>query len=190
MINKTIDDITLKMANNYDLILAAYHEAGHIICSLLHFIKVTCSYVYEKNNVILGKTNIQFIEYENCNDILYINSIESNICMMYAGTISEKYFYKSISGSNKIPNFIKTGAIDDLKNICNLLTYNKFICKKKLIKKVQKIIKQYWNDITLIAFALIKNNKLYFSNLKDILIKKSKNKIFWTEHLSVKFFSY
>lgn len=179
------------MAKTYVLIFTSYHEAGHVIYSLLHFIKVNSVLLYEYNRktITCGETHIDtLINLDHVNDLgLFKYLLNSEICMYYSGLISEKNHYKNISGSNKFPNNLKAGSEFDTAAAYNLIKkYNlalpgkqRLLLKKSLLKKTLITLKKYWNDVIIIAHLLFEKKKLNFLDLKLNLISKSKNKKFW-----------
>ena len=54
-----------------------------------------------------------------------------------------------------------------------------------MIKDCSKVLEQYWDDVTLVAHSLFNKKRLYYSDLKSLLCKKSKNKSFWKEQFKL-----
>jgi hypothetical protein len=192
--NDSINKGTKKLASSLDLISTSYHEAGHTIYGLLHFMKITSVYVYKEDDRIVGDTNFIYFGYEKFNDKDLLSFfINADISMLYAGFTCEKYNYKNILGLDNFPSFLKSGSFYDLKDASILFRkYNivpagkkRLLYKKKLIKNINFVIEKYWNDIKLIAFTLVKKKKIFFPDLKNILTKKSENKEFWKKQFKI-----
>lgn len=187
--SNSLNNIRKRMHKTYSLIFTSYHEAGHVIYSLLHFIRVDSVLLYEYNRKTAGIThydpiiNIDYV-HDQC---LFNYLLNSEICMYYAGLVSEKIHYKNISGSDKFPNDLKSGSEFDTVHVSNLIKkYNlvkpgkkRSLFKKNLIKKISHILQKYWSDVCIIAHSLFEKKKLDFLDLKLNLITKSKNKQFW-----------
>lgn len=184
-----------KMAKTHELISLCYHEAGHTLYGLLHFFKVNPVSLFEnpKEKRIWGITSYYLpMDITKTDDKFLINYfVQSEICLNYAGLTAEKLFYKKTSGSDKFPFVLKMGSEEDTVAAANLIkTHNlappgpkRYLFKKKLIKNTSIILNEYWDDITLISHSLFQKKKLNFLELKDLLCKKSVNKVFWKEHL-------
>lgn len=185
-----------KVAQTHDLIYAAYHEAGHTIYGLLHFMRIECANIFFNKDTDSsgGFTHYNYPDINDfTNDDIRLYVINSEISINYAGLSSERYHFKQISGSNICPMFLKDGASEDTLESAKLFRqYNivapgkkRYLYKKKLIKNTMQEIETFWADITLIAHGLYKRKKLYFSDLKKILVTKSENKEYWREQLKL-----
>lgn len=195
--NKSIDKVRKKLTFTYDLISTSYHEASHTLYALLHFTKVPLVYVFEnkKNKRIEG-----FCHYEPIKKLSDIKNSELlalllkfEICLKYAGLVSERYHFKNISGSDKFPVLLKDGSSNDLSSAADLIKeFNlsppgktRYSYKKKLMSQTLSEIKEYWDDIILIAHGLFNRKRLNFLDLEQILTKKSSNKIFWKKQFKI-----
>lgn len=192
MPNYTIDsikDIRKKVTHIHESISTAFHEAGHAIYGLLHFVKIETVYIFQdkKTKRICGVTNFYNPFYNIDNYHMLQKSAKIVACLNYAGLVAEKYHFKNISGSDKFPLFWKNGSSNDtLAAITLIKRYNlappgrkRYLFKKKLIKETYNELREHWNSVTLIAHELFKRKKLYYSDLERLLIKESDNKKFW-----------
>jgi len=171
----------------------AHHEAGHCILSLLHFMRVNYTRIYQVEIGPEAETEYDSIfEYKEFNDPELFNyEVHSEISMLYAGSAAERILYKNISGSDVFPNILKEGSWEDNKKAYNLIINHinikpgkeRSLYKKNIIKETIKTLIDNWNDIELIAHALFKKKKLFYKDLKKILTTKSKNKDFWKDQL-------
>jgi hypothetical protein len=190
----TVVQIRNKMAKTHELISICYHESGHVLYGLLHYFKITSVFLSEN---IKEKRIWGFTDYYPPMDIAKVEDLNllnhlllSEICFNYSGLTAEKLFYKKTSGSDKFPYVLKMGSEEDTINAANLIKNNnlappgskRYLLKKKLIKNTASILEEYWEDITLISHALFQKKRLNFLELKDLLCKKSINKVFWKDH--------
>lgn len=193
----TIDHVRKKLTYTHDLISTSYHEAGHTIYALLHFTKVSSVVVFEnkKNKRIEG-----FCYYQSPVDLSEVEDVDFRkhlvtyeIGLKYAGLTSEKYYFKTISGSDKFPMVLKDGSSDDTLSAAALInTYElvpsgkkRYLFKKKMIHSVLLELQNNWEAITLVAHALFKKKKLSYAALKKILCKETENKDFWKSKFKV-----
>jgi hypothetical protein len=186
----SIGNIRKKFHEIHELISTSYHEAGHTVYGLLSLMKIesVCVFADKKSKRIEGFTHynsprLDFIQ----DNTLFGNRLYCEIGLSYAGLIAEKRHFKLISGSDKFPMFLKEGSSLDIESAAQLFQkYNisepgkkRYQFKKKIIKEVTQDLNDSWDDVALIAHALFKQKKLYFSDLKNLLTKKSKEKEFW-----------
>lgn len=184
----SIREIRKKVTKIYELITTSYHEAGHTVYALLHRMKVNSVYVFEHKILkrIHGFTQYQSQDIDR-DGVDFIQCLEQEIGLSYAGLLAEKYHFKSISGSDQVPMFIKEGSYDDLLTIRKLLQkYNvvppgkkRYAYKRKIAKQTLSTLVEYWNAVDLIAHALFKRRRLSYQDLQTLLITKSNNKKFW-----------
>ena len=181
--------IIKKLSQDYELISASYHEAGHVVYGLLNFIKIQAVAVNSspKNTEDLGYTHYELINNDfgdpDLANLLQLSEININ----YAGLVAEKIYYKDICGSDKFPMMLKSGCSQDIETAAALIKkFNlsppgkkRYLFKKKLLRESKVLFEEHWDAVKLIAHALYDKKKLHYSDLKDILTKKSKNKIFW-----------
>lgn len=188
----SIANVRKKFHQTHELISTAHHEAGHAIYGLLHYIEVEYVDVFEdkKTKRIMGLTHYSVSEIDAIeNSALALDRLIAEICLLYAGLAAERYHFKLISGSDNIPMFIRDLSVGDTSKASSLI--NKFQLappgakrsqyKKKLIRKVSRELQQNWDAVTVIAHALFQRKRLDFSDLKELLTKKTKNKDFWKE---------
>ncbi len=177
-----------KYFKTYDQITCSIHESGHALCALFFNMKVDMVHLFDdkKTKRVAGMTYfIHAMANENDSNALFTSLIESEICVNYAGLLAEKCHFKKISGSDKYPGSWKNGSFDDTTSAARLLSFisipgkERHLLKKKIMGEAYFILNKYWDDITLISHALFKKRKIFFSDLKNILTKKSKNKVFW-----------
>lgn len=192
-----IRNIRQKFARTHELIFVCYHEAGHTIYGLLHFMKVDPVYIFEnkREKRIWGITHFDSIlntrGVENAS--LVSERLNSEICMQYAGLTAEKYHYKTISGSDKFPISLKYGSEGDTSTAAELIREHnlappgrkRYAYKKKLIKETLHELQDNWEAVTLVAHALFEKKKVNFADLQNILTKKTKNKSFWKEQFKM-----
>lgn len=188
--------LSKKIAQQFELIATSFHEAGHATFTLLHKMKVPNVEVFfnKKTGRIEGNCDYEIIDFNDIKDTsLHRYIVECEIGIKYAGLSAEKYHFKTISGSNKFPLFLKDGSSGDTLSAAALIKKNN-ICppgkkryqyKKKKIKEVSSILEKNWEDVILIAHSLFAKKKLTFLDLKKILICKSKNKKLWKEQFKI-----
>lgn len=189
----SISDIRKKVTKTHELISTAYHESGHVIYALLHFMKVSSVSVFEdkKFKRIHGATY-----YNLPNDLDTIQDPEllnvlarAEVGVGYAGLIAEKSLFKSISGSSQTPMFISDGSADDNKSAREVIKkfnlappgVKRSAYKRKLMREVQHDLHTHWDAVTLVSHALFRHHRISFDGLQDLLTKKSHNKKFWKE---------
>lgn len=193
---RSISDVRKKLTYTHDLISTAYHEAGHAVYGLLHFMKIPLVYVYEnkKNKRIEGLCHYEYLM--SLSDIkdtqLRIKMIKTEICFKYAGLTSEKNYYKSISGSDAFPMLLRDGSSDDTLSAAALIKLydmappgkKRYNLKKKLIKHTLRDLQENWDVVIMIAHHLFKKKKINFSQLKDLIIEND-SRNFWKTHFEI-----
>lgn len=189
----SLDQVRKKVTYTHDLISTGYHEAGHAICALLHFWRVSSIQIYPKKEKMRTEGvcfNEMVKAYEKIQDIELLNAqLINEVCFYYAGLISEKYYFKTISGSDKFPLFLREGSFSDTMAATAIIKKHnlaepgrkRYAFKKKLIKRTLHELQKYWSDITLLAHALFKKKRIGAKQIKKILTTKSNNKEFWKE---------
>lgn len=188
----TIGEIRKKVTKTHELISTAFHEAGHTVYALLHLMKVESVYVFEdkKSKRICGFTHYNSPGVEQFQDSELINILLINeIKLSYAGLTAEKYHFKCLTGSDKFPMFLKDGSSDDTLSAAALIKkYNLAPAGQKRYNFKQKMIRQtlheqqlHWDAVTAIAHALFQRKRLSYTDLRELLTKKTKNKKFWKE---------
>jgi len=172
-----------KLAKHFDQIMTAFHESGHTICGLLHAFKVDAVVIFERKK---DKRIEGFTLYNDTqrHDNRWLNS---ELQVSYAGIAAEQILFQKLSGFNKLPLFLKEGSSDDIVSAGQLL-HKHNVCppgrkrlqfKKKIMATTSRQLTKYWDDVILVAHALLQNKCLYFQDLKHLLTKKSKNKRIW-----------
>jgi hypothetical protein len=185
----SINEVRKKVTKTYELITTSYHEAGHTIFALLHYMKVNSVYIFEHK---IFKRIHGFTQYESNlleDDTNLSVLLEQEIGLSYAGLLAEKHHFKSISGSDQVPMFIKEGSSDDLLAIRQIIQkYNpvhagkeRVAYKKKIIRKSLALLIQYWEAVDLVSHNLFKHKRLSYQDLKTLLTTKSRDKKFWKE---------
>jgi ATP-dependent Zn protease len=178
------------LAKNYDMIMTSYHEAGHVVYGLLHYTRVEAVYLLENKSSrrIEGFTHYDSYGLDTITDrVLYNDSLNTEICILYAGLIAEKYHFRLVSGSNKFPMFLREGSSNDTLTAAALIKKYKlslpgkkrFNYKKKLTKKIEQELKDNWEAVIIIAHGLFQKKKLHFSDLRRLLTTKTTNKALW-----------
>lgn len=89
--------------------------------------------------------------------------------------------------------FLRDGSSDDTLSAAALIRqYNisppgkkRYSYKKKKINEVLHSLKDYWDDVTLLAHRLFRKKRMSFIDIKNLLIKHSPNKKFWKEQLKI-----
>lgn len=190
----SIGDIRKKVTKTYELISTSYHEAGHTICALLSSMKVNsvCVFEHKKLKRIHGFTQYESPDLDP-NHLFFDILLEQEISMSYAGLLAEKYHFKSISGSDQIPMFIKEGSSNDLFSIRKVIQkYNpvppgkkRYSYKQKIAKKTLDILIEHWDAVDLVAHSLFGHKKISYQDLRELLTKKSKNRKFWKEQFKI-----
>jgi len=190
----SIGEVRKKVTKTYEFITTSYHEAGHAVFALLCYMKVSAVCIFEHKML---KRIHGFTQYESPdidpNHSQFIQQLEQEISLSYAGLLSERHHFKSISGLDQIPMFIKEGSSNDIFAITKMLQkYNpvpagkkRYAYKQKLARKTMKILIEYWDAIELVAHSLFKHKRLVYQDLRDLLTKKSKNKKFWKEQFKI-----
>lgn len=188
-----------KLAIEFCVITTAYHESGHALMALLNhgFVHFAAVYLDKKgsHNGYYGEVN-----YDGAANIEAVKDLElltklvmSDIYIYQAGLASEKLFYKEISGTDKLPYILKEGSHVDFNYVSEIIKKHnlaspgkkRYTFKKKCFRKTQRLLSQNWEDVRLLAHALIQKKKLYHDDLKELLTKKSSNKKFWKEQFKI-----
>lgn len=193
----SLDQVRKRLTYTTDLISTSYHEAGHTVYGLLHFMKVSSVWVFEnkKYKRVEGFTHYELpIDLSESKDSALVTGVvKSEICLRYAGLAAEKYHFKSISGSDKYPFFLKYSSWDDTLAAVDLIKeYNlappgkkRYNFKKKLIKETLEDLQDNWDAVTVIAHALFKKKRLSYLTLKKLLTKHTNNPEFWKQNFSI-----
>lgn len=173
------------LSEKFARISTSYHEAGHVIYALLSFMKVSSSTVYS-NSSNEGLTIFYNLDYRRIKDPnLSRFVLVKEICFLYSGFVAEKMFYSKISGEKTFPIALRSGSYYDNLSSWKLIKQNNLAesgkivkYKKMMIRDVSKSISQYWSDVQLIAFGIMKR-KLNSKDIRRILTTRSSNKEFW-----------
>lgn len=186
-----ISIVRKKVTLTHDFVSTSYHEAGHVVYGLLHFIMIYSAHVYECNEQVDGKTHYYSPYFENIkNQELLTDRLKAEIGLSYAGLAAQKYHYKLFSGSDKFLSCLD-GSKDDMKTISDIIKkYSltppgrpRYSFKKKMIRQVDSELQEHWEAVTIVAHALFRKKRLSFHHLKKLLTTKTDNKEFWKEHL-------
>jgi len=188
---QSIADIRKKSTYTQDLICTSYHEAGHAIFTLLHNMRVPLINLFENktNKRVEGYCRYETpIELEDIKDPELFNyQLIAEIKIKYAGLAAEKYHFKTVSGSDKFPMFLRYGSSDDTLSAAALIKQFNLVApgkkrynyKQKLIKDTTQLLIEHWDAVVLISHRLFQKKKINYQQLKNILTKKTKNTEFW-----------
>lgn len=88
---------------------------------------------------------------------------------------------------------MQRGSKEDLKYINKLIKENNLAVpgkdktkfKNKLFKETVNLLDQNWEDISILVHLLFKKRRIEFYDIKNSLIKKSNNKIYWKTKLKL-----
>jgi len=192
-------DSKLALSNHYDLVSTSFHESGHTICGLLNFMDVQYVQVYPDKRLrrIVGLTHYNVLKKgmlrKQVEDELFVQFIINLIYFTYAGLIAEKYFFKSMCGSDKFPMFLRNGSSQDTRLASSLITqYNlappgkkRYALKKKLIGQTRQQLQENWDAVILVAHNLFDRKKLYIDDIKKLLITKTNDTDFWKQQFKL-----
>lgn len=190
----SIGEIRKKFTKVYESIATSYHESGHTVFALLSLIKINYVHVFE-HKILKRMHGFTYYEYRDLdiNSSNFNTLLQQEIGFSYAGLLAERHHFKSISGTDRVPMFIREGSSGDLSSIRK--TINKYnpappgkkrdAYKKKIAKETLQSLVQHWDAVDLIAHALFKHKRLSYQDLQDLLTKKSRNKKFWKEQFKI-----
>ena len=188
----SILNIRKKITRIHDSISTSYHEAGHAVYALLCGMMVSSVSIFQnnKNKRIEGLCYYHLPDVTEIQDLdLLIYIANAEIGIRYSGLTSEKYFFKSICGSDKFPKFLKdSSSYDTMLAAQAIKKFNvvapgkkRYEYKKRKINQVSKVLEMYWADVTLLAHQLFSKKKISYLDIKNLFIKKSPNKNYWKE---------
>jgi ATP-dependent Zn protease len=192
----SIGNIRKKFHETHELISTAYHEAGHAVYGLIHYINIGPVLVFEdrKSKRIHGFTHYEPAVLAEIQDVILFNDrLYSEIGLSYAGLVAEKRHFKMMSGSDKFPMFLREGSSNDFSEAaCLFEKYNlsepgrkRYNHKQKIIKTIDRELQKHWDAVTLIAHSLFKKKKISAFEIKELLIKKSHDKDFWKQKFKI-----
>lgn len=187
-----MNDVAKKQSLDYLMIAAAHHESAHTLIYLYNLIKVFNVSISSDREMIKFTGGLAeyllILDYDCIEDIDLRNKLlTSELMGLYSGLLGEKAYYHDICGSQRFPTHLSAGASGDIMEASNLIRKydlaspgkNTTILKKQIEKKVKSVLLEYWADVKIIAHALYKYKSLSFEDLKNLLCKKNKNKVFW-----------
>jgi hypothetical protein len=188
-----LDSVKSKEAHHFEMLGTSFHEAGHTIYALLHFIIVWSVKIYtdKETQRVDGFTHHMSLQIDKIQDpIVRAQYIQAELGMCYAGMVAEKYQYQLHSGSDKAPHFLRDGSSLDIKMASDLIKKyqlapagkKRYNYKQKILRKVAHQLQPYWADVTLVAHGLFRKKRLNAEALQKLLTKKSDNKEFWKQH--------
>ena len=189
----SIAEIRKKVTKTHEFISTSYHEAGHTIYALLHLMRVSSVSVFEDKKLkrVHGNTYYEYpSDFDEIQDPDLLNTlVRAEVGISYAGLIAEKSLFRSISGSKQTPTFISDGSSDDNKSAREVIKkYNlappgpkRTLYKQKLMREVQQELHDNWDAVMVVSHALFRHRRLSFSDLQELLIKKTHNKKFWKD---------
>lgn len=176
-----------RLSQQFYLIMTSHHEAGHAIMALLSFMQVSSLYLANdsKDSKCIYEFHADFED--NSNEKVLKKHVYNSILVKYAGIASEKHLFKTLSGSDKFPVYLKDGSSNDTMEASNIIKqYNivesgtkRYAFKKKAFNDALSKLKTYWDDLILLSNLLFKKKRLNSDKIKNLLTKKSKNKDFW-----------
>lgn len=149
----------------------AYHEAGHVIIALLNNCYVESCFIGRYEGLA---TYYQFNNQKSCRN--------KECQIAFAGYLTELYLHQSLYETS-FPTRLKSRSCKDLSKIYYLV--KKYQLNKQNIKiNTSKKIAIYWNDIYLVANALLTQPNLSSEDIEKVL-KRSKNKVFWKKRFKL-----
>lgn len=186
----SIKEIRKKVTSTHECISTSYHEAGHVVFGLLSsfYILSVCVFQNKKTKRWDGFTHYNSAELSDVSDPELLSQfLDLEVGIKYAGLVSERAHFKNISGSDKFPFYWKDGSSDDTRTAAELIKKystisagrKRYAYKQRIIRHSHNMLQQHWGAVTLIAHALFRKKKLYFEDLKQLLIKRSDDKNFW-----------
>lgn len=178
--------VVYRVVPNYQDISTCYHEAGHIICSLLYLCEVSRAEVISSEE---GLTYYDCPDIDNADNRSKNSLIRKEISIRYSGVLAENIFFQNLHPNDKMPIKIRIGASDDFKVASNIIKkYNvakpgkpRQKYKTKIKIKTTKLLKSHWSDIALIANILLDKKSITYSKMKVILTKKSSKPKKWKD---------
>lgn len=187
------ESIQKRAIKSYELLTASYHEAGHTLYGLLHFMQITSVQVYSNvqkdgdDGVTCFEVISDYIEDKDSELFKHLTKLE--VGLFYSGFCAERIYFEKISGATKYPYFLRDGSSDDVADASNIIRrYNlapagkkRYKFKQNMIKETITSLEQNWDDVVIVSHALFQKKRLYYSDLKSLLLKKSPNKSFWKE---------
>jgi hypothetical protein len=186
MVKSAADAENKVLAEHLDLVMTAVHEAGHVICGLLHGFRIDAVHVFNhpKHHRIEGLTFYDDKPRPNQ------KWLHSEFCISYAGLVAEQILFGLLYGTEELPMVLKSGSSDDIYSAGRLMRKYKVgtpgkgraRLKKKIIQETTRQLTKHWKEVIIIAHALIQKRHLYFSDLRTLLLQKSKNKTLWKKH--------
>jgi hypothetical protein len=183
-------DVKEKDASDYELIFMSFHESAHTIVALHNFFQVY--YVNVRDDVVKDGSSLWYTSYRIGDSELKKTILLLEIQVEYAGVLGERIVHKDLTGSQKLPMNLRVGVSYDIKLASNTIRNNNLAepgkdtanFKKNIQKKTEKILLEYWDDVKLLAHTLYDKRKLQYLELKNLLVRKSKNKKFWKDRFS------
>lgn len=185
------ESIQKRALRSYELLTAAYHEAGHTVYGLLHFMQIT-SVAIHSNVHKDGEDGVTCFEVitdyvDDKNSELFKQLTKFEIGLYYSGFCAERIYFKNVAGVEKYPYFLRDGSADDVADAALLIRKNnlapagkkRYNFKQNMIKETITSLEQNWADVVIVSHALFQRRRLYYSDLKSLLLKKSPNKSFW-----------
>lgn len=201
MVNRGIgsaSDIRKKLSFNHELILTCYHEAGHTIAGLLNYLIISSVGIElsdKKKTTDSGYTHFDYIldPEQTISYELNYKLLMSELKLNYGGLAAETIFYKDFCGSDKLPMVLKFGSYVDRDRVAEIIVKNnlappgkkRYAFKKKVFEQTRRALEDNWTDVKLVSHALFAKRKLYYTDLKELLLKKSDNKQFWKDQFKI-----
>jgi hypothetical protein len=177
-----------ELADTFELVMTAHHEAGHTIYGLLSFMKipvVMAAFGTETG----GWTHYEMLDMSIQDPKIAEYLLLSEICVSYAGLIAESMHFKKICGSDKLPMILKDGSSPDIRSASELISKHNLVpsgkprqrYKKQLCKEIAETLEGQWEDVSLVAHSLFKKKRLTYDDLCELLTRKSIDRVFWKQ---------
>lgn len=191
--SESISTVRKKVTLTHDFVTTSYHEAGHAIYGLLHFMTIYSAYLFinKKNKRVEGFTHYYSPYFTEIKDpILLAERVQAEIGLSYAGLVAEKIWYKQYSGLDKFPTHLDGSKNDHQEAAALIIKHNmappgrkRANYKKKMMRQVGHELQEHWNAVTIVALAMFRKKRLSFDKLRILLTTKTDNKEFWKERL-------
>jgi hypothetical protein len=193
----SIHYIKSKIFSEYDKISTSYHEVGHIICAIYHYLKPhelkifkeADNYHYE--GIAVYESYSDFLSKARKQDVKKL--CYSEISISYAGTVAERLLFSRISGKNKLLKVLHGFSTEDFKEVNYIINkYNlakpgrlRKRLKSKITTYTENVLTTFWQDVELLSYKLISKGSLKEKEIRSLLVNESTNKKVWTHRYKV-----
>lgn len=184
--------VSLRLNSEYfaskelQLVLTAYHEAGHAVIGLLNFVKTRgISIVPESGSY--GSTLFDFVFPTKETPKQLSNALlASNLYLLAAGEIANNVLCEKL-GCKKAARLIARGGHDDRLRISKVIKDYKLAEPGRLRKelkaainnKTRQFVETHWEEIVMLASFLLEHRKASFEDVKTCLLSVRGKKTFW-----------